>query len=278
MDIAPNFKELDFELPSVSWTSLPVLPASWVVGTSVNKDCSALRLADVLRHLGKKSSSDMSDHVALLQGWDHQLLRLGEIEGGVGPALVDAAVPLVVGPAFSTWWDWPPFDSLVAMARSAAFAARIARSVPTIPSVVWRHDSDLYRWADWLSVTGATAVAVDLGTLRPGYWEWRMRGIALLGRIFESSSVMPHLVANGPSTIARMTELKTRWPGGITFASQRPWMLAMNGRLLDSDLQEHPSEGDRSDLARANRGTFAAVAERVVWQAVTHGPLATRTA
>lgn len=262
---APNFSTRDLELPEVTWPTLPPLPASWVIGTTAeSNECSVLRLNDALRLL-RKPAVDLGSHSVVLHGKDRDLLRLGSLEGFVAPALRAADVPVVVSPAFSTWWEWSPFDSLVAMARSAHFAATLARMVPTIPSVVWRHDHDLSRWAGWISATGATAIAVDLGTLRRrGYWEWGLEGIAVLGNLFESLDAVPHLVVNGPFTVPRMTAVTRRWPGGLTFASQRPWQLAMSGRLIDADLQDYPTDSDRDDLAHANRRTFDAVVRLVV--------------
>ena len=137
----------------------------------------------------------------------------------------------MVSSAFSTWWDWSPFESLLAMWDTADFASTLARSVPTIPSIVWRHRRDLVRWAGWIAATGAGAIAVDLGTLRSApHWSWAMASIAFLAEQIASLTDLPRLVVHGPSTVARLTEVGYAWPGPLTFASQRPWLLAGNGQ------------------------------------------------
>lgn len=268
VDGAPSFSADELEFPAATWPELPPLPASWVVGTTTDStECSAIRLKEALRYV-RQPVADLSTHGVVLHGQDRQLLRLGSLEGSTGPALQASGVPFVVGPAFSTWWTWSPFDSLVAMARSAHFAAVLARAVPTIPSVVWRHDHDLSRWARWIATTGSTAVAVDLGTLsQRGEWAWCLDGVEVLGRRFDTLGTVPHLVVNGPFTVARMSQVAIRWPGGLTFASQRPWQLAKSGRLIDTDLQDYPAEGDQTDLAHANRRTFDTVAQLVIHRA-----------
>jgi hypothetical protein len=51
---------------------------------------------------------------------------------------------LVIAPAFSLWWNDPPFESLHEMARTAEVATRLAKEIATIPTLVWRTLKDMF--------------------------------------------------------------------------------------------------------------------------------------
>lgn len=262
-NIAPA--EFDLRVPTVG-RPLPVLPDALVIGTTVDTTaCSAVRLVDVLRYVRRDEPVDMSAHAAFLYGSDANLRRLARCEGTIGRRLASADVQVVISPAFSTWWDWSPFDSLTAMALSANFAITLAEHVPTIPTVVWRHRHDLVRWSEWIAVTGAEAIAVDLGTLRRAdHWAWGMSGLAVLAEQLAMRDATPRIVVHGPSTVGRMMDVRRRWAGRLTFASQAPWLLAAQGHRMDHDLQRSPSDDDRAELAMANQATFANVVHQVI--------------
>jgi len=142
------------------------------------------------------------------------------------------------------------------MARTAEAARIIGRHVPVVPSVVWRFDEDLIRWAAWLKDSDAEAVAVDLGTLTAGAaWSWGVRGLARLGELLAPN--VPKLLANGPSRVDRIKDLIEAWPGQVVPMSQRPWHLARHGRALNDDLSDSKDVSlTAAELMRINADTF----------------------
>lgn len=163
----------------------------------------------------------------------------------------------------STRWSHSPFESLLNISHTASFAARLSDSLPTIPTVVWRSDIDLGRWAHWIGATRATHVAVDLGTLRSSSgWSWAMNGLHVLADATADST--PHLLVHGPSTLSRLHQLAGLWPADLTFMSQRPWQLGLRGKRLAADLSDTEDDHPRDVLiernAEAYRKAVAAVA------------------
>lgn len=265
VDDFPNLTLHDLQLPSgVNWPAPPRLGPAIVIGTSrQSPGCDAVRLRTALashtgRHLGGR--------VAVLHGSDPELLRLGRMEGVIGARLCAAGASAVIGPGFSTWWNWSPFESLVAMTRSAWFAAAVARHLPAVPTVVWRTTRDLKRWAGWITNENLAVVAVHLGWARgDGVWRWAVSGIADLSRFLGEAGGRVHLLVNGPSTVARMEAVRAAWPGGLTFASQQPWHLAQAGKGLDEDLNPIPKDPTpRRTLEIRNHIMFSRVAGAIV--------------
>jgi hypothetical protein len=261
---APNLTTDDLELPTgIAWPSLPHFGPAMVIGTRVTPaGCDSLRLKEVL---GVREKGRLRGSVACLHGSDRQLIRLGLREGSIGSDLSLAKAAAVVGPGFSTWWNWSPFESLVAMARSAWFASELARHCPTVPTVVWRTETDLIRWATWIVSERIPAIALHVGSIRGAeQWRWAMVGIARLSYELDQCDTVPHLIINGPSTIDRMTTVRAAWRGGLTFASQNPWLLAQGGKRLLDNLLAVEDGAPRRVLERANRHTFNLIASQVV--------------
>ena len=253
----------DLEFPSgVHWPEIPQLSSGLVIGAGA---CFAgrdgVRLREAFR-AGSNSAPNSTHGVASLLGRDESLRRLAKVEGFVGSGLVRAGFTLAISPGFSTWWRRSPFESAVAAAHTASVAASLARQIPTIPTVVWRSHADLEPWADWISSTGSTHISMDLGWARSDAdWRWCIEGVRTLAEHFCRSA--PHLVANGPSTAARLSDLRSAWPGDLTFASQSPWSVGQHGRLLLDDLTD-VADGRRFDqLIETNAATFHRVADAI---------------
>jgi hypothetical protein len=267
VESAPNMTEDELRLPAdVEWPALPALGASLVIGTSFGSaGCDAVRLKEVLARARQAGGTDhFRGRVIVLHGSDHQLLRLGGQDGAIARVLGHRGAAAVIGPGFSTWWDWTPFESLVAMARSAGVAAQLARVTPTVPTIVWRNEHDLARWAAWIRETRPGAVAVDLGTARsPARWAWALRGIACLAQQLDAGTAL-RLIANGPSTIDRMAAVRAAWRSDLTFASQNPWQLAQGGKRLLENLEVVPDSVPRPELEQVNREAFERAAEQIV--------------
>jgi hypothetical protein len=266
MESAPRMLESELNFPaSVSWPDVPSFGPSLAIGSDYPSMASeALRLRDVIREL-RAGSANLHSAVAVLHGSDSQLRRLARSEGSIGPRLRERGVAVVVGPGFSTWWASSPFDSLVMTAYSAHFAVVLARSLPSIPTVVWRTGRDLERWTTWLSQKRVQAFAVDLGTLRHQRpWRWAMEGVSFMSEQLASSGSAPRLIVNGPATIERLVDVRARWHGELTFASQSPYCLARGGKRLRDDLGWVPDEAPFSELERDNRDIFERTANRIV--------------
>lgn len=265
---APNLTVGDLEFPTGgSWPRVADFGPSIIIGTRpTSPDCDALRLQEIL---GGQPSGTLRGQVAVLHGSDRQLIRLGEREGTIGPELRQTDAVAVIAPGFSTWWNWSPFDALIAIARSAHFAEVLARHLPTVPTVVWRTDADIYRWSAWIAARQIPTIALHLGSIRgPEAWACAASGIARLSQDLERRGSCAHLIVNGPSTIERMATIRECWRSGLTFASQNPWMLAQGGKRLGEDLLAAVDAADRRELECANRATFARVARAVVHRSV----------
>jgi hypothetical protein len=197
-----------------------------------------------------------------LHGTDHNLERLWDRRVELSKNFCSWGIPLVIGPASSTWWTYTPFASLQAMAKTAEAARLIGQHVPVVPSVVWRFDDDLVRWAAWLVEGGAEAIAVDLGSLETrAEWSWGVRGLAQLGELLRQNP--PSLFANGPSTLPRITDVVGVWPGAVVPMSQRPWQLARHGFALEEDLTAAKDCAlGAAELAEINIETFDRVVVR----------------
>jgi hypothetical protein len=225
----------DFLLVPPRWKPLPPLPDTIVVADAlVPERVVGLRLRRSLQP-GPWLVPHSMKSLAVLHGRDADLERLWNRRLETAQRFRSAEVPLVIGPAFSTWWTETPFASLRAIARTAEVARIVGHHVPVVPSVVWRFDEDLVRWAAWLTESDAEAVSVDLGSLRAkAAWRWGVRGLARLGDLLAPN--VPKLLANGPSTLDRIMEVIDAWPGVVVPMSQRPWQLARHGLALNDDF------------------------------------------
>lgn len=246
----------DFLLAPLKSKALPPIPGSIVVADSrVPGRVAGMRLRPSLRPGAWRASGPFKP-IAVLHGSDDVLGRVWNRRVEVGENFRSWGVPAVIGPAFSTWWSDTPFASLEAMAKTAEAARIIGHDVPVVPSVVWRFEDDLIRWAAWLVEGDTEALAVDLGTLESrGEWSWGIRGLARLGELLRQNT--PTLFANGPSTLARIAEVIGVWPGTVVPMSQHPWHLARHGLALENDLS---ASKDRTltaaELVQINADSF----------------------
>jgi hypothetical protein len=257
----------DFLLVPPQWKRLPPLPdVIAIADTVVPERAVGLRLHRSLQPKPWLHSNSFKS-IAVLHGRDCDLERLWSRRVQMAENFRSWGVPLVVGPAFSTWWPETPFASLRAIARTAEAARIIARHVPVVPSVVWRFDDDLLRWAAWLKQSGAEAVAVDLGTLKArAAWSWGLRGLAQLGELLAPN--VPTLLANGPSTLSRMTDVIEAWPGVVVPMSQRPWQLARHGRALNDDFSHSKDVSlTATELMQINADMFERTVQSLIRQA-----------
>jgi len=238
---------------------MPPLGASLVIGTRpAGQGLDAIRLREAL----SLKPGIATNRVAVLHGSDR---LLAESRQSLGILLRDAGISAVIGPGFSTWWFWTPFDSLAAMALSTHIAALIGRFVAVAPTVVWRNDHDLHRWAAWIGQERIGTIAIDLGTLRPDrLWHWGMGGLTCLSTELQRHGWSAHLVVNGPSTLKRLCDVRASWSGGLTFASQTPWHLAQGGKRLLDDLEWVHDDAPRNELQLANQRVFDDVASGVI--------------
>lgn len=154
----------------------------------------------------------------------------------------------------------------MAIMRSAWMAADLARHLATIPTIVWRYQSELRQWSEWIAANHIGAIAIDCGMLRHDkHWQWALDGVRYLGtQLGGSPSMVPHLVASGPSTPERISELGETWPGPLTFASQHPWISAIRGLALLPDLETEPAARSetREQLVLDNSRVFHSVIRR----------------
>lgn len=265
VDLGPD-AAAEFALPPVCWPPVPELaPAVGVVDRLLAGRHVGIRLPAARRASTWASPPPDATGLAVLVGADKQLEFFWQRSHALARALADWGVPVVLAPGYSTWWEDPPAESLLSMARSAAVARILARHVPTIPCVVWRTGRDLSRWAEWLTTTRPSAVAVDLQTLRSeAGWAWAMAGIERLAELLVCP--LPRLVANGPSTLARVRAVGTAWAGPVTILSQNPWQKAISGQRLAADLSDRPAAAavTTDELLAANLGTFEGVVAAVL--------------
>ena len=209
-----------------------------------------------------------ADAIAFLPGEDDQLAALWDDRGNHARRLA-VAFGLVVAPALSTWWNAPPFDGLVALAATLSFAAYLGQRVPTIPTLVWRNQRDIFRTVAWLRPSRPKAICVQAGTFkRPRDWAWLVRGLDLLQATFRHQLPHPRLLIYGVSSIARMRSVVAVWGTRVTFASRKPVLVAEGGNRLTEELLELPG-GDfpKSRLRIDNSLAFERAALRCVSQA-----------
>lgn len=197
--------------------------------------------------------------VACLCGDDTTLERIWRCRSTLATELVLRGVSLVISPAFSMWWGDPPFHGLHEIARTARMAARLARNLDTIPSIVWRTSMDLDRWVDWLSRPSPAGVAVDLSTLtRRREWRWALRSLAHLSKGFLRSGKCPALVAIGPSAGRKVRDLRAAWPTAITVGSRNIWQMSRAGVALNQDgSREKLEDFNFEKLLEKNAATLA---------------------
>jgi hypothetical protein len=248
--------ELSFR--AVNWPSVPAMaPAIPVLERTTPGAVVGIRWKTAIQPATWTGRTEGGDGYAVLIAPDEKLESLWSKSYEIARNLSERDVSLVIAPGFSTWWKHPPSESLLSMARSAEFARILARHLPTVPCVVWRFaDPDLLRWADWLTATGCTALAVDLQTHREdSEWGWAIEGISYLAAILPTP--LPRLVANGPSSVTRIRDTVAAWRGPVTILSQNPWQKAQQGWVLDSELNAYEApEYSRDDLLQMNIGAF----------------------
>jgi hypothetical protein len=234
--------QLRFPSPPNAWGSLPVESSLVVVKADrflPHGSVLGVEIETAMRLVGRSDPNLATSSVALLMGSDRHLERLWKARGSLTPVLA-RLFETVVGPAFSTWWSHTPLDGLIALKRSAEIARELALRGSAIPSVCWRNERDLYRWASWFRECPPQEVAVHLSPFRNSDgWRWAVEGLHTFALALSRLGVPPPtLIAYGPSTEERMHEVGEVWPARVVIASQKPWRLARSGRLLRSDLTE----------------------------------------
>jgi hypothetical protein len=251
----------DFKLPGrVDWMPVPDLPSFLPIVDRLLQD--RVSVVGLRRSLGRSAWQDKPAHIAAgasFFGDDGELLRLERRLGRRGPKLAAVGAGFVLGPAFSTWWPESPYTSVAAMSKSAHAACELAKHLPTVPAIVWRHRGDLDRWAAWIASTHARAIAVDLGTLRQKHrWRWAMQHVEHLQQACATFGWSPLLVVSGPSRPDRMRDVVAAWKSpDIVFVSPQPYRLSIAGRILDDELIAHYApELAVSDLLKINLAMF----------------------
>lgn len=205
---------------------------------------------------------EVDGRVAVLVGSDRWIHSLWGRRGRLGQDLQKAGFSGVVAPAYSTYWSDTPFEGLIEVRRTLAMASILQRHLPVIPTLAWRNKKDLSRWADWLMASRASTIAVHLGMRPLNQWKWHLAGLEILAGQLGSEDL--RLVAIGPSTIPRVSDVFLSWPGPVTIASQRPWHLAQQGRVLGDDLRpEKDLRMTREELVDHNARMFAEVVEGI---------------
>ncbi len=251
-----TISELTFR--SVRWPLVPRLePAIPVLERMIPGAVVGIRWKTAVQPATWDNRPDRSDGYAVLIGRDQKLEILWEEQYEIARNLERWDVSLVIAPGFSTWWKHPPSESLLSMARSAEFARVLARHLPTVPCVVWRHaDPDLERWARWLTSTECGTIAVDFQTHREEReWNWGVTGLSHLVGLLDEP--LPRLVVNGPSALSRIRTVAGTWPGPVTILSQNPWQKAQQGWALDSSLDAHEvPELEKDELVAINVRAF----------------------
>jgi hypothetical protein len=243
-------RRYEFPEPPTSWATSLDLPLVLPIAASGSQDVPPWCAVDAeaALALGKFTT------IACLVTSDVVLERIWRARNRLGPKLRAAGVRLVIAPSFSTWWSDPPFEGLHEIARTAEVAARLARSIDTIPTIAWRTTRDIARWADWFSACPPAGIAVDLSTLRSQTeWAWGLQGIRELAARLGSLHSTPRLVAVGPQASQRLRDVRIAWSGDLTIASKGAWQLSQAGRIkYSSGLREETLQLDRMDLLAAN--------------------------
>lgn len=264
-DLTPG-AATELEFSPVSWPDIPPLgPALCILDRAIPSKIVGIRLRNILRVPAQDDHQNLNQQVAILLGKDDLLERLWNRQYSVARSLAAWHVSLVVAPGYSTWWNDPPSESLVSMARSAEVARVLAQHLPTVPCVVWRHpDPDIERWAQWLNDSKCPAIAVDLQTHRGKLvWRWGIYGVEKLAATLNHP--LPRILVNGPSSVARIRDVGAAWPGPITVMSSNPWQKATHGFVLDEDLIGHKApELSVRELLDINMKRYEHAAARII--------------
>ena len=206
----------------------------------------------------------VDEGLAFLVGSDRDQKKFWDRRGDLGNRLRRAGFSLAVTPAFSTYSDSPPLDGHVAVKWTAQMVRDLSRQITVVPSIAWRTDRDLERSLEWFEAGGVHTVALHLSQSARRQWEWMLEAVETLARLSEGSL---HLVVIGPSTIDRIQRVANAWPGSLTIASTKPWMLARRGRALRSDLSHYrvpKNKASKDQLFTHNAETFFATTESLL--------------
>lgn len=221
-----------FPLPPTRWTAdRPELPLVLPVAHDGTREfpCAASLNAEGALALAGRTIA----RTACLCTKDTTLERIWRVRSKLGGRLHRAGVELVIAPGFSSWWQDPPFERLHEMVRTAEVAVRLAKAVPTAPAIVWRTQTDLMRWIDWLLPTVPAAIVVDASTLRrPEEWNWFISGLRTIAHEFADRGQTPRLISVGPSALPKLHDLASVWPNALTVASKAVWQLSRARRFM----------------------------------------------
>jgi hypothetical protein len=229
-----------FPASPIRWATSFELPPVIPVAPDGTRDFPSMSAVDAVGALGLRGRAGAA--VACLAANDMTLERIWRRRSRLGSHLRNAGLELVIAPAFSLWWADPPYEGLHEIARTAEVAARLARHIATVPAVVWRTNTDIARWAEWLGPTSPGFIAVDFSTLKRRIeWRWAMEGLRELAVRLREHQILPHLVAVGPSAPSRLREVRDTWLGNITIASRSVWQISRAG------IATHP-DGTREKL------------------------------
>lgn len=254
-----------FSLPaSIRKWSLPLL-----VGHSipiVEEPAEGLPVFGVDLDIAVKRRSKVPPQraVAFLFGHDKTLARLWRQRADLGRELAQRGYSAAVGPAYSNWDDCPPYHGLAAIAQSGVVATELARHLPTVPALIWRHRRDIQRQALWLAAGDTQALATDLGTADVSRG---IEGLRILGReLTRLVGPVPTLVVHGVGTETGIISVVGAWPGHVVVASQMPAQVARSGCSLSADLAHRiPTPTlSREALLYRNVATFEAAIGRIV--------------
>ncbi len=201
--------------------------------------------------------------LACLVAEDPIIKKLWDRRARLGKRLAAAGFTTAIAPAYSTYWGSSPFDGHVAVRWSAEMAAHLSRSVSVVPTIAWRTEADLQRWAHWIESGSLSCIAIHLSKSTRREWDWMVQAVDILAGLF---AVPPHLLVIGPSTLPRIRRVADLWPSGLSVASTKPWLLAQHGRALNLDLSSShvPRNIPTTQIAERNARIFAAVATDIV--------------
>lgn len=266
---APHVAAEELRLPEQGrqWV-LPVSPGHSMV-VCPERGATPPVYGTSLRVALERGAPTASSPIAVLIGKDIYLSRVWQRRGNFGRELLDKGYVGVVAPAFSNWDSWTPFHNLDAIARSAALADLLARTLPTVPTLLWRTHHDLTRQVEWLCRGDVATVAIDF---QSGNDRRHVAGVAHLRRqLADRLQNLPALLALGLFSPQRVRSLATAWPGPLVVGSQRPWHVAKAGFQLTDQLQLVPAPYVRTDeLLWTNVKVFDRVVRRILRE--VHGP------
>lgn len=252
-------EELSLASKSLVWGGIDDHSRAGLVVTSEPMPPLGIYAVDLRTALNRRSPGTRRGPIAFLLGRDDDLERVWGRRGRLGRDLSRKGYRCVVAPAFSTWHDDPPYTGLVSIARTAEVARAMSRQIPTIPSLAWRTDLDIQRLVDWLARSQPIPwVAIDLGARHQPTFGWLLEGVARAADSFaEGIGLCPALVAYGPGTIEHIRSVLDVWPSRVVFASQAPYLLALNGQRIDAELTRHEApEYHRTELLQLNSIAF----------------------